>query len=139
MAKDNTNNKQGFTIIEVVLVLAIAGLIFLMVFIALPALQRSQRDTARRNDMSRVDTSLTQYQTNNQGTNNNSNLPLTTTSAWNGVETFSGDNDCKKSQVKETNPDNGDKSACVFIRNYMKSGAADNNSKNEFQDPHFHQ
>ena len=37
-------NKKGFTIIEVVLVLAIAGLIFLMVFIALPALQRSQRN-----------------------------------------------------------------------------------------------
>ena len=65
MANQNTNSKQGFTIIEVVLVLAIAGLIFLMVFVALPALQRSQRDTARRNDMSRVDTSLVQYQTNN--------------------------------------------------------------------------
>ena len=38
----------GFTIIEVILVLAIAGLIFLMVFIALPALQRSQRDSLRR-------------------------------------------------------------------------------------------
>ena len=66
MAKQNINSKKGFTIIEVVLVLAIAGLIFLMVFVALPALQRSQRDTARRNDMSRVDTSLVQYQTNNQ-------------------------------------------------------------------------
>ncbi|MBQ3261101.1 type II secretion system protein, partial [Candidatus Saccharibacteria bacterium] len=32
----NINFKKGFTIIEVVLVLAIAGLIFLMVFIALP-------------------------------------------------------------------------------------------------------
>ena len=40
--------QAGFTIIEVVLVLAIAGLIFLMVFIALPALQRSQRDSLRR-------------------------------------------------------------------------------------------
>ena len=38
-------NKKGFTIIEVVLVLAVAGLIFLMVFLALPALQRAQRDT----------------------------------------------------------------------------------------------
>jgi prepilin-type N-terminal cleavage/methylation domain-containing protein len=38
-------NKKGFTIIEVVLVLAIAALIFLMVFSALPALQRNQRDT----------------------------------------------------------------------------------------------
>ncbi|MBP6924997.1 type II secretion system protein [Candidatus Saccharibacteria bacterium] len=34
----NNQTKKGFTIIEVVLVLAIAGLIFLMVFIALPAL-----------------------------------------------------------------------------------------------------
>ena len=34
----NKQTKKGFTIIEVVLVLAIAGLIFLMVFIALPAL-----------------------------------------------------------------------------------------------------
>ena len=65
MATQNINSKEGFTIIEVVLVLAIAGLIFLMVFVALPALQRSQRDTARRNDLSRVDTSLVQYQTNN--------------------------------------------------------------------------
>ena len=45
---------RGFTIIEVVLVLAIAALIFLMVFIALPALQASQRDTARKSDVSIV-------------------------------------------------------------------------------------
>ncbi|MBP6925380.1 prepilin-type N-terminal cleavage/methylation domain-containing protein [Candidatus Saccharibacteria bacterium] len=36
--KTTNQTKKGFTIIEVVLVLAIAGLIFLMVFIALPAL-----------------------------------------------------------------------------------------------------
>ena len=60
------NLKDGFTIIEVVLVLAIAGLIFLMVFIALPALQRSQRDTQRRDDMSRAMTALTQFMANNR-------------------------------------------------------------------------
>lgn len=59
--------KAGFTIIEVVLVLAIAGLIFLMVFVALPALQRQQRDTQRRQDLSRVITAVQNYQTNNQG------------------------------------------------------------------------
>jgi len=59
------NNKKGFTIIEVVLVLAIAGLIFLMVFIALPALQRSQRNTRRRQDMARILTAVTDYQANN--------------------------------------------------------------------------
>lgn len=57
----------GFTIIEVVLVLAIAGLIFLMVFIALPALQRNQRDTQRRDDGSRVISQLQSYATNNRG------------------------------------------------------------------------
>jgi prepilin-type N-terminal cleavage/methylation domain-containing protein len=57
--------KKGFTIIEVVLVLAIAGLIFMMVFIALPALQRSQRDTQRKNDMARMQSAIVNYQTNN--------------------------------------------------------------------------
>jgi prepilin-type N-terminal cleavage/methylation domain-containing protein len=60
-----SQNKKAFTIIEVVLVLAIAGLIFLMVFIALPALQRSQRNTQRRNDLSRFMTAVEQYAGNN--------------------------------------------------------------------------
>ena len=63
----NKQAKKGFTIIEVVLVLAIAGLIFLMVFIALPALQRSQRNTRRRQDMARILSALTDYQANNNG------------------------------------------------------------------------
>ena len=60
-------NKKGFTIIEVVLVLAIAGLIFLMVFIALPALQRSQRNTRRRQDMARILSAFNDYSSNNNG------------------------------------------------------------------------
>lgn len=59
--------KKGFTIIEVVLVLAIAGLIFLMVFIALPALQGAQRDTQRKNDLSRINTQISNYQSSNKG------------------------------------------------------------------------
>lgn len=59
--------QKGFTIIEVVLVLAIAGLIFLMVFLALPALQRSQRDTQRKQDISRILTQLNSYTSNNRG------------------------------------------------------------------------
>jgi prepilin-type N-terminal cleavage/methylation domain-containing protein len=60
-------NQRGFTIIEVVLVLAIAGLIFLMVFIALPALQSSQRDTARKADVGAVTSAITSYTGNNRG------------------------------------------------------------------------
>lgn len=67
MNKTTAQKEKGFTIIEVVLVLAIAGLIFLMVFIALPALQRGQRDTQRRDDVSTFISQLTSYSTNNKG------------------------------------------------------------------------
>ena len=71
-----TQQKKGFTIIEVVLVLAIAGLIFLMVFIALPALQRGQRDNQRRQDVSKFMSQVTSYSTNNRG-----NVPALNTAA----------------------------------------------------------
>jgi prepilin-type N-terminal cleavage/methylation domain-containing protein len=58
---------RGFTIIEVSLVLAIAGLIFLMVFVALPGLRASQRDTTRREDMMSLIDSVKKYQSNNRG------------------------------------------------------------------------
>jgi prepilin-type N-terminal cleavage/methylation domain-containing protein len=67
MNVQQTTKNKGFTIIEVVLVLAIAGLIFLMVFIALPALQRNQRDTARKNDLSRAQTAINNAQSNSRG------------------------------------------------------------------------
>ena len=67
MKKGEIKQKQGFTIIEVVLVLAITGLIFLMMFIALPALQRSQRDSQRRDDISMFLRKVKDYQTNNRG------------------------------------------------------------------------
>lgn len=59
--------EKGFTIIEVVLVLAIAALIFLMVFIALPALQRNQRDTARKQELQKVVAAVTTWQSNHRG------------------------------------------------------------------------
>ena len=63
--KFKSPSRQGFTIIEVVLALAIAGLIFLMVFIALPALQRSQRDSQRKRDIDRFFAAIQNYQSNN--------------------------------------------------------------------------
>ena len=59
--------KKAFTIIEVVLVLAIAGLIFLMVFVALPALQRSQRNTQRKEDMARIAARIQEFMNRNHG------------------------------------------------------------------------
>ena len=124
MAKQYTNSKEGFTIIEVVLVLAIAGLIFLMVFVALPALQRSQRDTARRNDMSRVDTSLQQYQTNHSNLPDNLPNPGTTAAKWEAPLDNTFGSNCSSNI------------ACAFVRDYMNSGSSENDGKpNTFEDP----
>ena len=60
-------NKKGFTIIEVALVLAIAGLIFLMVFVAVPSLRTQQRDTKRREDVVKMVKLITDYQSNHRG------------------------------------------------------------------------
>ena len=57
-------HKTGFTVIETVLVLAIAGLIVLGAFIALPALWISQRDSARETNIAEFAKALKTYQTN---------------------------------------------------------------------------
>lgn len=59
--------RKGFTIIEVVLVLAIAALIILMVFIAWPALQRTQRDQARKSDIALIGSTISTFKSNNKG------------------------------------------------------------------------
>ena len=62
-----TKVESGFTIIEVILVLAIAGLLFLAIFIALPALQRNQRDAQRKADMARLFALIEGHKADNQG------------------------------------------------------------------------
>lgn len=57
----------GFTIIEVMIVLAIAGLIMLIVFLAVPALQRTSRNTQRVNDAAGALAAVNTYITNNGG------------------------------------------------------------------------
>ena len=101
--KTNPQTNPAFTIIEVVLVLAIAGLIFLMVFIALPALQRNQRDTQRKNDMSRLKTTIDSYKSNNRG-----NLPWGTDryGVWSQSDNF-GINYLKADQGEFNDPSRG--------------------------------
>lgn len=59
---------EGFTIIEVMIVLAIAGLILLIVFLAVPALQRNSRNTAIKNDAGNVAGGISTYESDNNGT-----------------------------------------------------------------------
>ena len=129
----NQRMTSGFTIIEVVLVLAIAGLIFLMVFVALPALQRSQRDTQRRNDMSRVDTSLVQYQTNNMSAGSNTAALPKGPSYWSACK----DGKFNTGEACQTQTNAGASSnesvAREFVQRYMNAGT--DSATNTFQDP----
>jgi len=63
-----STRQQGFTIIEVLIVLAIAGLILLIVFLAVPALQRNSRNTQYRQEASRMLGGAQEFLTNNSGT-----------------------------------------------------------------------
>jgi len=66
--KNNIKKRaEGFTIIEVLIVLAIAGLIILLVLLAVPALNRNNRNTSRKSDISRIAGALTNFVANNNG------------------------------------------------------------------------
>jgi prepilin-type N-terminal cleavage/methylation domain-containing protein len=67
MSKQLTRKQQGFTIIEVMIVLAIAALILLAVFLAIPNLQRSSRNSGRKADAGRIGTAATSFTSNNNG------------------------------------------------------------------------
>ena len=63
----NLKAKQGFTLIEVVIVLAIAALIITVVLQAVTSAQRSSRDNNRKQEAGRVVAMLEQYASNNNG------------------------------------------------------------------------
>jgi prepilin-type N-terminal cleavage/methylation domain-containing protein len=71
---------EGFTIIEVLIVLAIAGLIMLVVFLAVPNLQRNSRNSQRRSDVSSILGAVQEVMNNNNGS-----ISSITSSAVNGA------------------------------------------------------
>jgi prepilin-type N-terminal cleavage/methylation domain-containing protein len=64
---DQLKAKDGFTIIEVIIVLVIAAIIMLAVFLVVPQLQRTQRNSRRQNDARRVLAAGEQFAANNSG------------------------------------------------------------------------
>ena len=109
-------SKKGFTLIEIVLVIAIAGLIFAGTFIALPALWASERDTERRDDILTFIRNLKNYQSNNNrgalpGTEaENKNIERGYTVSVNG---------------NSINPNANEKSWEGFYRDYFSEGFVD--------------
>lgn len=67
LSKLKKQNRDGFTIIEVMIVLAIAALILLIVLLAVPALQRGSRNTQRSNDVSAIASAIANLISNNGG------------------------------------------------------------------------
>ncbi len=101
--------KHGFSIIEVVLVLGIAALIFMMIFLALPSLLASQRDADRKATVMGFVTSLKTYQTNNS----RGALPVL---SGNGPEIFS---------FTEARSSSGAGNWRAFIRDYVDPNFVD--------------
>ena len=61
-----TKKQTGFTIIEVLIVIVIAGLILAIVLVAVSQLQRSQRDVQRREFASKIPVLYVEYFKNNR-------------------------------------------------------------------------
>ncbi len=76
MFRKLSKSHSGFTIIEVMIVLALAGLIIAAVIVAVPQLQRNQRNSARRSLLGRISTEINNYQGNHSG-----DIPTTATFA----------------------------------------------------------
>ncbi len=67
--KLNLKRRQsGFTIIEVVIVLAIAATIMVVVFLAVPALQRNSRNNQYRSEAGQLAAAVAEFTNNNGGT-----------------------------------------------------------------------
>ncbi len=60
-------SQSGFTIIEVLIVLAIAGLIILILFRAVPALQRNAHNTSAKDDAAGLLGAVNEFVNNNDG------------------------------------------------------------------------
>ena len=85
--------EQGFTIIEVLIVLAIAALIFLIVFLAVPALNRNSRNNAIKHDAANLLSGVQTFESNNNG-----QLPTTIT-CTNGTATITGGAGTQQNQI----------------------------------------
>jgi prepilin-type N-terminal cleavage/methylation domain-containing protein len=68
----DSGDMSGFTLVESLIVLAIAGIILLIVFAAIPTLERNSRNNQRRQDVQATLASVSKWELNNSG-----NIPTT--------------------------------------------------------------
>ncbi len=84
--------EKGFTLIEIVLVLAIAGLLLVIVFLAVQGAQRSRRDSQRQQDAARMLSAIESCAANNAGlyTNCQSTAQVITANYFNPATAVGG-------------------------------------------------
>lgn len=90
MHKPFTKDKKGFTIIEVLIVLAIAGLILLIVFLAVPALQRNSRNTTKKAEASAIGGAIAEWANNHNGILPASGAEQTEALTYAKLQTYNG-------------------------------------------------
>ncbi len=93
------SGEAGFTIVEVLIALATAGLIFIIIFNAIPGLVRNSHNNQRKQDVTAVLGAISQYELRNSG-----NLPssYTVLTGAPGAPTF-GEGVIKLSYYDATN------------------------------------
>ncbi len=134
----DSRSSEGFTIIEVMIVLAIAGLILLIVFLAVPALQRNARNTQRNTDVGSLIGAFNEYVDNQNGTVPTASCTGATPCAWltNAKTGFYGNGGWTATSFVYTysaaaqalaDPNNGNN---VLMGNYMGCNAAGTASAN---------
>lgn len=84
LPKSKERNNWGFTLIEILVVIAIIAILISIGMASYTTAQRQGRDAKRRGDLKSIQNALEQYYANN-----NSNYPLTSYSAL-GSEYFPG-------------------------------------------------
>lgn len=72
-----SSKAKGFTIVEVLFVLAIGGLILMMVFLAIPAINRWNNNNKRKADVSAILQAVSDYRLQNMGNFPSLGSPLT--------------------------------------------------------------
>lgn len=67
MRRQPATRQSGFTIIEMLIVLAVGSLILMIIFLAIPALQRNSRNNQRNQDVQTILSAVSQWQLNHSG------------------------------------------------------------------------
>ena len=68
MPSQSKVRQGGFTIVELMIVLAVGSLILTMIFLAVPTLQRAGRNNERKQDITALLGAISQYKLNHSGT-----------------------------------------------------------------------